>query len=143
MPIVAKISKIDKNEKDNVRLVVICSATESVRWSWVVKNGFIALRYRKVGNPTIPELAIPTPDKIIDTKRIAQLRIFVRSLLNFIIIPEMIIKIVGKRISNPAYPIMNEVVLSNASENNISDIENAGAAHMIKFSLFFKNGNAK
>ena len=31
IPIVAKISKIDKNEKDNVRLVVMCSATESVR----------------------------------------------------------------------------------------------------------------
>ena len=66
IPIVAKISKIDKNEKDNVRLVVMCSATESVRWSWVVKNGFIALRYRNVGNPTIPELVIPTPDKIIE-----------------------------------------------------------------------------
>ena len=143
MPIVAKISKIDKNEKDNVRLVVMCSATESVRWSWVVKNGFIALRYRNVGNPTIPELAIPIPDKIIDTKKIAQLRIFVCSVLNFIIIWEMTTKIVGKRIINPAYPIMNEVVLSNTSENDISAIENVGAAHMIKFSWFFKNGNAK
>ena len=96
-----------------------------------------------MGNPTIPELVIPIPDKIIDTKRIAQLRIFVRSLLNFIIIPEIIIKIVGKRINNPAYPIMNEVVLSNKRENNMSDAENVGVAHMRKFSLFFKKGNAK
>ena len=139
----ANIRKTDKNVNDNDKLVVVCSATESVRLSWVVKKGFTALRYLKEGNPISPEFEIPIPDATNETKRIMQLRIFARSLLNFIIIPEMITKIVGKRISNPAYPIMNEVVLSNASENNISDIENAGAAHMIKFSLFFKNGNAK
>ena len=52
-------------------------------------------------------------------------------------------KIVGRRIANPAYPIMNEEVLSNINENNISDVENAGAAHIMKLSLFFKNGNEK
>ena len=74
---------------------------------------------------------------------IVQLRIFVRSLLNFIIIPEIIMKIVGRRIANPAYPIMNVEVLSNIKENNISDIENVGAAHIMKLSLFLMNGNAK
>ena len=52
-------------------------------------------------------------------------------------------KIVGRRIANPAYPIMNEEVLSNINENNISDVENAGAAHIMKLSLFLKNGNEK
>tara|TARA_B110000014_G_scaffold215613_1_gene169348 strand:- start:489 stop:650 length:162 start_codon:yes stop_codon:yes gene_type:complete len=33
MPITANIRKTDKNENDIVRLVVICSATESVKLS--------------------------------------------------------------------------------------------------------------
>ena len=52
-------------------------------------------------------------------------------------------KIVGSKIAKPAYPIMNVEVLSNIKENNINDSENAGAAHMIKLSLFLKNGNEK
>ena len=143
MPITANIRKTDKNENDIVRLVVICSATESVKLSWVVKKGFTALRYLNVGNPIIPELKSPIPDTTIETKRIAQLRIFVRSLLNLIIIPEIIMKNVGRRIANPAYPIMNVEVLSKIKENNINDIENVGAAHIMKLSLFLKNGNAK
>ena len=135
--------KTDKNVNDNDKLVVVCSATESVRLSWAVKNGFTALRYLNDGNPIILEFKIPIPDTISPTNRIAQLRIFVRSLLNFITIPEIIMKTVGRRIANPAYPIMNVEVLSNIKENNINDIENAGAAHMIKLSLFLKNGNEK
>ena len=57
--------------------------------------------------------------------------------------PEIIIKIVGRRIANPAYPIMNVEVLSNIKENSINETENAGAAHIMKLSLFFKNGNEK
>ena len=102
IPITANIRKTDNNVNDNDRLVVICSATESVKLSWVVKKGFTALRYLKEGNPTNPELKIPIPDATNEIKTIAQLRIFVRSLLNFIIIPEIIIKIVGRRIANPA-----------------------------------------
>tara|TARA_B100000686_G_scaffold121756_1_gene128903 strand:+ start:720 stop:881 length:162 start_codon:yes stop_codon:yes gene_type:complete len=52
-------------------------------------------------------------------------------------------KIVGRRIANPAYPIMNVEVLSNIRENNINDIEKAGAAHIMKLSLFLINGNEK
>ena len=52
-------------------------------------------------------------------------------------------KTVGRRIANPAYPIMNIEVLSNSKENNINDTENVGAAHMMKLSLFFMNGNEK
>ena len=129
--------------KDKDKLVVVCSATESVRLSWVVKNGFTALRYLNVGNPTIPEFKIPIPDAINAINTMTELRIFVRSLLNFITIPEIIMKIVGRRIANPAYPIMNVEVLSNSKENNIKDAENVGAAHIMKLSLFLIDGNAK
>ena len=128
---------------DNERLVVVCSATESVRLSWSVKNGFTALRYLNEGNPITPELMIPIPDTKNEIRRIMQLRIFARSLLNFIIIPESIMKTVGRRIANPAYPIMNVEVLSNNKENSISETENAGAAHIMKLSLFLINGNEK
>ena len=135
--------KTDKNVNDIDKLVVVCSATESVRLSWLVKKGFTALRYLNEGEPTIPEFKIPIPDTTNDIKRITQLRIFVRSLLNFITIPEIIMKTVGRRIANPAYPIMNIEVLSNSKENNINDTEKVGAAHMMKLSLFFMNGNDK
>ena len=143
IPITANIRKTDKNVNDIDKLVVVCSATESVRLSWLVKKGFTALRYLNEGRPTTPELIIPIPDIINEIKRITELRIFVRSLLNFIIPPEIITKMVGMRIANPAYPIMNVEVLSNIKENNINDSENAGAAHMIKLSLFLKNGSEK
>ena len=143
IPITANIRKTDKNVNDNERLVVVCSATESVRLSWAVKNGFTALRYLNEGNPITPELKIPIPDAINEIRRIIQLRIFVRSLLNFITIPEIIMKIVGRRIANPAYPIMNEEVLSNIKENNINDAEKVGAAQIMKLSLFLINGNEK
>ena len=143
IPITANIRKSDKNVNDNVMLEVICSATESVRLSWAVKKGFTALRYLKEGSPIMPEFTIPMPDATNEIRRIAQLRIFVRSLLNFTTIPEIIIKIVGRRIANPAYPIMNVEVLSNIKENSINEIENEGAANIMKLSLFFKNGNAK
>ena len=139
----ANIRKTDKNVNDIDKLVVICSATESVRLSWVVKKGFTALRYLKEGNPIRPEFEIPIPDAINETKRIMQLRIFVRSLLNFIIILDSITKIVGRRIAIPAYPIMNVEVRSNIKENSINETENVGAAHIMKLSLFFKNGNEK
>ena len=38
---------------------------------------------------------------------------------------------------------MKVVVLSNTKENNITEIENDGAAHIMKLSLFLKNGNEK
>ena len=143
IPITANIIKTDKNVNDNDKLVVVCSATESVRLSCADRNGFTALRYLNEGNPTMLEFKIPIPDAINAINIIAELRIFIRSLLNFITIPEIIIKIVGRRIANPAYPTMNVEVLSNISENNINAIENEGAAQIMKLSLFFMNGNAK
>tara|TARA_Y100000746_G_C15185939_1_gene319361 strand:+ start:291 stop:602 length:312 start_codon:yes stop_codon:yes gene_type:complete len=103
----------------------------------------MALRYLNEGNGTIPEFRIPIPDPINAINRIPELRIFARSLLNFITNPESNMKIVGKRIANPAYPIMNVEVLSNIKENKINEIENAGVAHIMKLSLFLKNGNEK
>ena len=143
IPITANIRKTDRKVNDSDKLVVICSATESVKLSWVVKKGFTALRYLNDGNPIIPELEMPIPDATNETKTIAQLRIFTRSLLNFITTPEIIMKIVGRRIANPAYPIMNVEVLSNSKENNIKDAENVGAAHIMKLSLYLINGNSK
>ena len=102
IPITANIRKTDRKVKDSDKLVVICSATESVKLSWVVKKGFTALRYLNEGSPIIPELEIPIADATNEIKIIAQLRIFARSLLNFITIPEMIMKIVGRRSANPA-----------------------------------------
>ena len=143
IPITANIRKTDRKVNDSDKLVVICSATESVKLSWVVKKGFTALRYLNEGNPIIPELEIPIADATNETKTIALLRIFARSLENFITIPEIIIKIVGRRIANPAYPIMKVEVLSNIKENSINEAENTGAAHIMKLSLFLKNGNEK
>ena len=102
IPITAKIRKTDRKVNDSDKLVVICSATESVKLSCVVKKGFTALRYLNEGSPIIPELEIPIPDATNEIKTIAQLRILARSLLNFITIPEMIMKIVGSRSANPA-----------------------------------------
>ena len=102
IPITANIRKTDRKVNDSDKLVVICSATESVKLSWVVKKGFTALRYLNEGSPIIPELKIPIPDATNEIKTIAQLRIFARSLENFITIPEIIIKIVGRRIASPA-----------------------------------------
>tara|TARA_B100000676_G_scaffold301222_1_gene348089 strand:+ start:801 stop:983 length:183 start_codon:yes stop_codon:yes gene_type:complete len=58
-------------------------------------------------------------------------------------IPEIIMKTVGRRIANPAYPIMNVEVLSNIKENIINDAEKTGAAHIMKLSLFLINGSEK
>ena len=55
----------------------------------------------------------------------------------------MITKNVGRRIAKPAYPIMNVEVLSNIKEKSIREIENTGAAHIMKLSLFLMNGNEK
>ena len=143
IPITANMRKTDRKVNDKFRLVVICSATESVKLSCVVKKGFTAFRYLNEGSPIIPEFKTPIPDATNEIKIIIQFRIFVRSLLNFMIIPEIIIKIVGRRIIIPAYPITNVVVLSNIKENRINEIENVGAAHIMKLSLFLKNGNEK
>ena len=94
--------EIERREKDNDKLVVKCSATESVNASFVVKNGFIALRYRKVGIDTNPEEAIPIPDTIIEIRNNIQFRILVESVLNFLIISETVAKIVGRSIITPA-----------------------------------------
>ena len=102
IPITANIRKTERNVNDKFRLVVICSATESVKLSWLVKKGFTALRYLNEGGPIIPELNIPTPDATNEIKIIAQLRIFARSLLNFMTNPEIIMKIVGSKSANPA-----------------------------------------
>ena len=109
----------------------------------MTKKGFTALRYLNEGNPISPKLEIPIPDAAKEISRIIQLRIFVRSLLNFITIPDIITKIVGRRIATPAYPIINVEVLSNARENSISEAAKEDAAHIMKLFSFLIKGNAK
>ena len=103
----------------------------------------MALRYLKLGVPNNPNEEIPIPVTTIDTKKRTQLRIFVFSELNFLIISEMITKNVGKRIIIPIYPIMNAEVLSNINENIIKLKENEGAAHIEKFFSFLKKGKKR
>tara|TARA_Y100000588_G_scaffold158678_1_gene172577 strand:- start:157 stop:318 length:162 start_codon:yes stop_codon:yes gene_type:complete len=52
-------------------------------------------------------------------------------------------KIVGRRIANPAYPIINVEFLSNTRENAMREAEKDGPAHIMKLSLFLMNGNEK
>ena len=140
--------KTDKNVKDKDKLVVVCSATESVRLSWLVKNGFTALRYLNEGKFRYPELKIAIPDTTKPIKTPIQLRIIVFSELNFLIISHKITKIVGKIITNdiaftPEDPIKDAEVLSNINENIVKLIENIGSAQIEKFSVFLKNGTTK
>ena len=81
IPIKPKTIKTDKKVNWRFKLVVICSATESVNGSVVVRNGLIALRYRNDGDPIKPELNKLTPETTRETRRIMQFLIFVDSLL--------------------------------------------------------------
>ena len=84
-PITANIIKTESRVKDNVISVVICSATESVKESVLVKKGLIAFKNLNVGKATKPEENIPIPERIIEKRSIEQLRNFEDSLLNFLI----------------------------------------------------------
>ncbi len=148
IPITANIRKTDKNVKESDKLVVVCSATESVKLSWVVKNGFTALRYLNDGKSKYPELKTPMPDTIKPIKTAKQLRTIVFSELKFLMISHKTTKIVGKIIANdnaltPEDPIKEAEVLSNINENMVKLIENIGSAQIKKFSFFLKNGITK
>ena len=134
---------IDKNVNDTPISVVICSATESVKASWLVKKGFTALRYLKDGKEINPLEKIPIPEIMIDIKRKKQFLNFLDSLLNFLIISERMTKSVGSKMIIPAYPIMKVVLFSNINENMIKLAENAGAAQIMKFFSFFTKGKMK
>ena len=101
IPIIAKIMKTDTKANEVSILVVICSDTESVNGSKLVRNGLTALRYLNPGRLTIPLLRIPTTEMIMDIRTIEQFLICFDSLLNFLIISHIITYIVGKMISIP------------------------------------------
>ena len=100
-PIIPKIMKLERNPKDNSRLVTACSETESVRGSCVNNKGFTAFWYLKLGKKIRPEEAIPNPEIIIDIRNPKQLRNFLDSLLNFFIISETTTKTVDNNIAIP------------------------------------------
>ena len=100
-PITEKIMKIDRNVKLIVRLVVMCSATESVNASWVVRNGLTAFWYRNDGNPINPVEDKPIPEEIIAMRNNIQFLILEELELNFLIISEPITNTVGIKIMKP------------------------------------------
>jgi len=87
---------------DVFRDVVICSDTESVSGSKLVRKGFIALRYLNPGRPTIPLAKIPVIAIIIDVRNMEQFRMCFDSLLNFLINSHTITKTVERPTISPA-----------------------------------------
>ena len=82
-----KIIKIEWKKNDCDIVVVACSATESTRGSVVVRNGFMAFKYRKLGNGKKLESSLVTisnePIINIAHRKINPLRVLVSDLLNF------------------------------------------------------------
>ena len=72
IPIIAKIMKTDTKMYDVTRLVVICSDTESVSGSKLVRNGLTALRYLNPGKLTSPLLITPITEIIVEIRIIKQ-----------------------------------------------------------------------
>ena len=102
IPIRPNIIKTDKNPKEVDNVVVICSATESVNASWVVRNGLAALRYLNRGNSINPVVKTPTVAITMEPKKARQFRKCVDSLLYLLIISQIMTKPVEKAIRIPA-----------------------------------------
>ena len=148
IPIIPNIIKTDTKMYDVLRDVVMCSDTESVNASDVVKKGFTAFKYLKDGTLRYPELKTATPDTMKPIITPILLRIIVFPELNFLIISHITTKIVGKIITNdnafkPVDPIKDAEVLSNINEKIVKLVANIGIAQIKKVSFFLKNGTAK
>ena len=102
IPINPNTINTDKNPKEVVRVVVISSATESVKASCLVRNGLAALRYLNLGNSIIPVEKIPIVAIIMEPRNARQFRKCVDSLLNFLMISQIITKPVEKAMRTPA-----------------------------------------
>ena len=94
--------KTDTKMYEVLRDVVMCSDTESVNGSRLVRKGFIALRYLNPGRATIPLAKTPIIEIIIDVRNMEQFRICLDSLLNFLINSHTITKTVERPIRSPA-----------------------------------------
>ena len=102
IPIIAKIMNTDTKMYDVARSVVICSDTESVNGSKLVRNGFAALRYLNPGRLANPLIKTPILEIIIVPRTIEQFLICLDSSLNFLIISHMTTYMVEKIMSIPA-----------------------------------------
>jgi len=100
-PIKPNIIKTETKLYDILREVVICSATESVSGSRVVRKGFMALRYLNPGRPTVPLAKIAIADITKEMSNKKQFRICFDSLLNFLINSQATTNIVGTISANP------------------------------------------
>ena len=94
--------KTDTKMYDVLRDVVMCSDTESVSGSRLVRKGFIALRYLNPGRVTIPLAKTPIIEIIIDVRNMEQFRMCLDSLLNFLINSHTITKTVERPTRSPA-----------------------------------------
>ena len=72
IPIIPNIIKTETNEYDASIVVVICSDTESVSGSVLVRNGFRAVRYLNAGRLTNPVEKIPIIVIGIEARNIEQ-----------------------------------------------------------------------
>ena len=102
IPIIPNIMKTDTKTYDVLRDVVMCSDTESVSESRLVRKGFIALRYLNPGRPTIPLAKTPIIEIIIDMRNMEQFRMCLDSLLNFLINSHTTTKTVERPTRSPA-----------------------------------------
>ena len=129
-------------------MVVACSATESTNGSVVVRNGFIAFKYRKLGNGNKLESSLVTirMEPIINRahNKINPLRVFVSFLLNFWIIIQIIKKIVAPSNENPPKPNTNPGPgLSNNKIVDKNDITKRGMLQSKKSWSFLIKGKAR
>jgi len=125
------------------RDVVACSDTESLSMSVVIKRGFAALRYLKLGKLITPEETIAIPD-IIDPPKSARL---MRNcdLLNILLITVHTTRNVVHPIrKNPLRPeinvtpvFSNDIVTKRNTDAKIIDM------HIMNLLSFLRNGNAR
>ena len=116
-----KIIRIEWKKKDCCKVVVVCSAIESVKGSIVVKNGLIAFRYLKVGKGKMFD-SLPRINRndAITTREIKKIKVFLNFcsfLLIFwinILVIRNTVGIISERPANP-YTILGPG-LSNVLE---------------------------
>ncbi len=124
-------------------MVVICSDTESVNGSKLVRNGLTALRYLKPGKLTTPAASIAIVEIIIEVRTMKQFLISLDLSLNFLMISHMITYRVANPTINPRSPNVKEMVRSNNKEKIMTEAEKSGLVRMKGLFSFFKNGIIK
>ena len=143
-----KIIRIEWKKKDWIKVVVACSATESVNGSTVIKNGLIAFRYLKEGKGKVFDSLFRInrndPIIIIENNKIRVFLSFCSFLLIFwinILLVRNIVGIISERPANP-YTILGPG-LSNILEIKRNVETNNGTLHSKILWSFLKNGKIR